>query len=537
MASKANIADVLTANALSDRGASLIAFDRLPPEEPPQWWQAHWFWALLAFVAVVPFLVSPLPPLGDLYSHIGRYHVMLDQGRSPFLHKYYAFEWQLVPNMGQDLLVFVVGQWLGAERAAFLLCALMPPATVLLIRHLSIACHGAVQPTAILALPFAYSFTFLSGFMNFHTGLIAAFSTVLLWLKLKKSYSPARFATLAALAPIVWVFHIAAWAILVVIVMALEAAGLFERYRFNLAAFIRHGWPTAVAVVWPIGLSLLMARSAPVFTAAWPLGDIVYLKAIFLLFPLRNENAAFDVFSVYILFATPVVLLLKKRLRIAVGFGFAAAVLFLLYLLTPTDLMNGFYADLRLLPVIWIFALVAMRPLLSARHTTFMVLAGLALFSARMSMTSYGWLARGTALDKDLGALAHLPRGARVAQASPDLVCIAWENTALTHFASFAIFRRDAFVNTEWIIPGAQIMKPIYLPGSPYNVPPRMTYEDCQGVPIGQWLEDLPRDRFDFVWLFKFQPTPASRKWLKPVFSGPNGSLYRIVRPASRDSR
>ncbi|HXD02474.1 MAG TPA: hypothetical protein VN627_04120, partial [Novosphingobium sp.] len=91
---------------------------------------------------MLPFMCTPLPPLGDLYSHIGRYHVMLTHGESPYLDRYYEFHWALIPNMGQDLLMVPVGRLLGAERGGILLSALILPATILGIRAVSIAAHG-----------------------------------------------------------------------------------------------------------------------------------------------------------------------------------------------------------------------------------------------------------------------------------------------------------------------------------------------------------------------------------------------------------
>src|SRR3546814_12846452 len=79
------------------------------------------------------------------------YHVMVFGEQSEFLRRYYSFNWTLIGNLGQDLLVYPLVPVLGAERAAFLLTALIPPATILGIRQLSLAAHGEVQPSALAA--------------------------------------------------------------------------------------------------------------------------------------------------------------------------------------------------------------------------------------------------------------------------------------------------------------------------------------------------------------------------------------------------
>jgi hypothetical protein len=42
-------------------------------------------------------------------------------------------------------------------------------------------------------------------------------------------------------------------------------------------------------------------------------------------------------------------------------------------------------------------------------------------------------------------------------------------------------------------------------------------------------LRDLPRDKFDYVWVLRVPP-PTGYPWLVPVARGPNSVLYRIVK-------
>lgn len=63
---------------------------------------------------MLPFLVARYPQLTDYPSHLARYHVMLDGGRSPILAGYYGFEWHLAGNLGADLLMVPLGRPIGA---------------------------------------------------------------------------------------------------------------------------------------------------------------------------------------------------------------------------------------------------------------------------------------------------------------------------------------------------------------------------------------------------------------------------------------
>ena len=97
------------------------------------------------------------------------------------------------------------GRVFGVERGAMILCALIPALTILAIRALSIAVHGRVQPLALLALPFTYSFTFLFGFMNFNTGVVAMLWSTVAWYRLQDRPASVRAPVIAVLATACWV--------------------------------------------------------------------------------------------------------------------------------------------------------------------------------------------------------------------------------------------------------------------------------------------------------------------------------------------
>jgi len=49
----------------------------------------------------------------------------------------------------------------------------------------------------------------------------------------------------------------------------------------------------------------------------------------------------------------------------------------------------------------------------------------------------------------------------------------------------------------------------------------------CAVTPMREVLQVLPRDRFDYVWVFH-APMPRTA-WLRPVFSGPDGRPYAVA--------
>lgn len=526
--------------ALANLAGRLFVFDErmVGAGDEARWWQSRRLWLLLALGSLVPFLVAPLPPLGDLLTHMARYHVMLDGGQSPFLRQYFRFDWVVAPNMGQDMLMAVVGPVLGVERGAIFLAALLPPLQILLIRQLSKAAHGAVQPTALLAVPFVYCYTYLYGFMNFHTGVALALAVVLFWLRTQHWSELPRAICLLVLAAIVWFAHLAAWGVLVSALAMFEFAVLIRDRNWSPGYIARRIAFAGLPVLLP-ALLILLGPAREIVGTAPSLPFAFKLKISGMGTPLRDEIKLLDLASLALLLAIPALLLLLRQARLLLSFALVAAFLFVAFWLIPTNSMSGFYADTRLVPVMWIFGLISVRFEGNARTASLIALFAVALFTVRIGATAHGWAERSKSLNAELGALQYIPRGARIANIVPERSCFnAWYDDSLKSVPSLAIVRRDAFVSSYWDIPGQQIMAPIYIPGTPYNGElsfsprgkTRPAGKACSGIDLDRWFAELPRDRFDFVWLFQGDLPEPAKQWLELKYAGPNGKLYAIRR-------
>lgn len=502
------------------------------------WWTRRLLWIALAFASLLPFLLSPLPPVADLLSHIGRYHIMAFRDQSEFLQRYYSFHWTLIGNLGQDLLVYPLVPLLGAEKAGFLMTALIAPATVLGIRQLSIAAHGEVQPSALLALPFAYSFPFLFGFVNYVTGLALCLWVVAAWYRWRDYPGLVRTVIFVALASLVWLVHMAAWAVLIV------ATGCIELAYMHKAL----GW-RPVKIAWQAFVRVLPMIAVPVaLTLAWRDGvagenDLdfsqYWLKPYWAGFILRDQSMLLDLASLALLVLAGVFLRVRRN-RVETGLGLAAVMLLILFLVMPPNVLNSYFADLRLLTPLAIFALTAMGVnRLNHRQKSFLAAAAVILFSVRLGVITAGWMDRSRHLTEDLKALEHVERGARIAVLSPTRMFESWNNTGLSHVASLAIVRRDAFVNTEWDIPGSQLMHPVYNAGQDFNSDKSAKLQmkkGKEGRTIENMIANLPRSRFDYVWLFKTDVPQGQRPGFEEKFRNGESVLYAIkpAVPANR---
>jgi hypothetical protein len=149
-------------------------------------------------------------------------------------------------------------------------------------------------------------------------------------------------------------------------------------------------------------------------------------------------------------------------------------------------------------------------------------------------------MTRGAELEQDLAALNHVPMGARIVVLSHSTECGVWPLAGRNHAASLAIVRRHAFVNTEWDIPGQHLMRPIY--NAVYGFNDSRTVDlfnpayGCPGFRVRRFMRLVPRDRFDYIWIWEAEAPPETKKWLNLVYAGPSSRLYAIAKSSDSHS-
>lgn len=489
-------------------------------------WESPLLWLALALASALPFLVAPFPMLPDWFSHVGRYEVMLHGGDDPWLARYYAFRWSLIGNLGVDLLMVPLGPLLGVERAAHLIAALIPPATLGGIFVLSRAAWGRVAPGALLAASLAYAMTFTLGFLNFCLAQALAFWLAAGWIRLARCSAALRWCFGLAAGAVAWLAHMAGWGMLLVIVGGWEVAAARRAGKSPLAAAraLPLAAPLVPTLLWRTSGAAAAAPSHPYDAGA----KLLWIENLF-----RSEVRGFDLVSTAAVLAGATLmlaLLLRRRAEGQPALLLAAAALGAAFLVLPQWLFESYYADMRMLPAALILLLIGIRPD-SRRLGVIMAAAGLALFAGRVLTTTAGWHARGAALAQDLAVLNRVPVGSRIAVAAYRSACVGWTPSAFDHAPSLAIVRRRAFVNTEFDYAGSHLLRPLYNAGRGFNgIPSNLVAGPrwpCDGRPLADLLEALPLDRFDYVWTFEVTP-PAGTDWLEPVAAGPAGHLYRI---------
>jgi hypothetical protein len=205
--------------------------------------------------------------------------------------------------------------------------------------------------------------------------------------------------------------------------------------------------------------------------------------------------------------------------------------------LLPRIVFGSAYADMRLVPYLFAIALVAVRfkPGASPKLMRAIAIAGLAFIFVRTGATTASTWLYDQRYDRELAALDHVPRGARMVSFIGRPCVEPWAMSRLFHLPGLALERREAFSNDQWVMEGAQLLHIRYLAGWPFVHDPSqiVTSHHCRYEvwrTIDEALATFPRHAFDYVWLIDPPPYDARlTKGLRPIWRSGTSVLYRVV--------
>jgi len=515
------------------------------PLGPRPWWERRSFLAALILLSVVPLLYPPIPPLVDLFGHLGRYRVQLDVATSPWLSQYYGFHWAPIGNLGVDLLVELLAPLLGLELSVKLIVLAIPPLTVAGFLWVAREVHNRVPPTAFFALPLVYSHPFLFGFANFSLSMALAFLAFGLWLRLGRlGKTKLRAWLFVPISIVIFFTHTFGWGTLGLLAFSAEAV----RQHDHGKGWLRSGINAALhasTMALPLVFMLAWRSAAPAGgTEDWFNWDakLAWINSIF-----RDRWKSFEWWSMFALVAVLFEALRNPRLGFSRNLGFSALVLIAVYVLLPRIIFASAYADMRLAPFLFALPLLAIRFRSETHYRTAQVFAvlGLLFYVVHIAAVTVSLAMASNDQQAKLKALDHIPMGSRVASLVGQGCLDRWAMPRNSHIGAMVIVRRHGFSNDQWTIAGTNLLELRYTKPGPFAVDPSeivrpfncakpRPWEIRNNQLRGDWtihqaLERLPRDDFDFLWLIDVPPyDPRYVKGLELVWTGPRSALYRI---------
>lgn len=465
--------------ALTDHGAALARRPRSnvnqpePNFAPTDWWESRLFAAALVIAAAIPLLYPQVPPLVDLLGHMGRYRVELDLARSPDLQRYFEFHWQLIGNLGVDLLIIPLSKLVGLEMAVKLIAIAIPPLTVAGFLWVAREVHGRLPPTAAFALPFAFGHPFLFGFLNYTLSVALAFLAFGLWLRLGRlGRIRLRLALFVPISFLLFICHTFGWGILGLLCFSAEAVRLHDRGDKWWRAAFRAGLQ-ALAMAGPLVL-MLMWRSevSHELTNDWFNWDT---KWLWIRTALRDRWIVVDGGMVALITFVMFIAIRSPRLTLSRNLAFSGAVLALVFALLPRLIFGSAYADMRLVPFVFATLLLSIRFKVGADQSTarWFAIAAATFFALKIVSTTLSLAIASQEQDRAMVALNHVPRGAAaISLVGEPCYTKHWGLIRNAHLGAMATVRRHAFTNDQWAIEGANLLSIKYTQSFPVRCRP-----------------------------------------------------------------
>lgn len=513
----------------------------LDPIAPPtdvsphaHWWERRATVFAMALIAVVPLIYPHIPPLVDLFGHMGRYRVELDLANSPELQRFFGLDWAAIGNLGVDLLMMALGPLLGLEPATKLIVLLIPPLTVAGFLFVAREVHGEVPPTAYFAIPFAFGHPFMFGFVNYVLSIALAFLAFGLWLRLgRQGRTRLRAALFVPISLIVFFAHTYGWGVLGLLCFSAEAVRQHDGGRKWLMAGV-HAALQASVMALPILITILWQSEAHGgHTFGWFNWTS---KWTWVQFTLRDRWEWFDLASLFIPIAILIAALLARGLTFSRNLLFSALVLLASYLIIPRTVFGSAYADMRIIPYVFATALLAIRfkgdPPLRLGYG--LAIAAIAFCVIRLGGNTLSLAIAANDQNAKLAALDHVERGARVLSMNGMACTRVWQLPRNSHLGAMVIVRRFGFSNDQWVMEGMNLLDLTDLRAGFFAADPSQIVRpngcyDRLHMTVDSALASFPRADFDYLWLID-PPAfdPALIADLRLVWRSDGSILYRV---------
>ncbi|HEX8937267.1 MAG TPA: hypothetical protein VF776_03275 [Sphingomicrobium sp.] len=497
------------------------------------WWESRTCLTLVVLATMLPLVYPPIPPLVDLFGHMGRYRVELDLHQSPWLRQYYDYHWAAIGNLGVDLLIIPLGKLLGLEAAVKLIVLAIPPLTAIGMLWVAREVHGRVPPTAFFALPFIYGFPFLFGFVNYTLSVALAFLAFGLWLRLGRLERTAlRSWLFVPISVAIFFCHTYGWGLLGLMCFSADAVRLHDRARSWWRAGLEAALHTSVMALPLLIMIAWRGETHGGSTSDWFNWKI---KWHWIYMALRDRWKLFDIWSLAIPALAFLYALISRKLTFSRNLAFSAIVLALSFAILPRIIFGSAYADMRLVPYLMAVGLLAVRFRGPPNRKMAQVLAivGLLFFATR---TIANTLSLGIAADDQsakLKAIDIMPRGARVISLVGMDCKEYWPMLRNGHLGAMVVVRREGFSNDQWLLEGVNLLDLKYRAAGYFAADPSQLVRPNRCIdPLHRMIDDslsnLPRKDFDYVWLIDVPPyNPQTVADMKAVWRGPGTILYK----------
>jgi hypothetical protein len=368
------------------------------------------WWTVLALVSVIllaPLLIADVPPVLDYPNHLARFVLLAAGPDDKVLGPLFTPHWAVIPNLAIDVIGPPLLRVLPVHVAGRSLLGgvlLLNLAGVLAL-HRALFARRSFWPLASGLV--AYNSTFLLGFLNWQIGCGLAMLFAAAWLTWRERRPVATIAGAAAASVALFFCHLMGLAFFLVLIGSAEA----HAARHGRAVVVRSALLLPV-LAGPTLLWFLTPLRDQAAATHWmnPQEKLVQAAS-----PFINYVFPLDMISAVLVCGGVALGVAVGWLALAPTAGLAIAVLAVLYVALPFDLMSGSFLDTRVAIMLGFLLFAAVDPVRLPRQIGRAVAASLVvLFAVRMAVVAEVWADHRRDLADLRTVIAAVPPGALV---------------------------------------------------------------------------------------------------------------------------
>jgi hypothetical protein len=431
-----------------------------------------WWISLLAMLAAltVPILSVEVPPLTDYPNHLARCYILAFGKTDPILSQMFSSHWQIIPNIGVDLILpalMHIFPPLIAGRIVLALCLLLPVSGTVALSYAYFRQRSFWQIAAGFA---AYNALLFLGFMNFELAIGIALWGAAGWVRFREQYPAATIALSAVIATIAFFFHLVGFCFFVLLIGTYELELIF-RVGLRTKAALQNAATRTLLVAITLAIPLVLYLLSPLGKVAGTIEWARFKDKVFnLLVPFQDYSFGFDLLLIAPVIAFLLLCILTRRARVSPAGLTSSLILLLGYAIMPRGMKGGYFADLRLPIMLGFMVFAAFIPSrLTLRQKVAAGLVLVALFLTRIGYITTTWVRAQRDVSDVREVIASVTPGSTVLAAdvtwhdNPDWFAsmprsrwLPHLTVTYTHLAAFALLDRHAFWSNIFAAPAQQ---------------------------------------------------------------------------------
>lgn len=310
---------------------------------------------LLIVISIVPIWVVDTLPLYDYPNHVARTHLLFSAPADSPLFDFYEINWELLPNLGLEIVTSIFMPGLSADEAARLFISLAFICQAGGVIAVNRAFYGFSSVTVLAAFPLLYSQILLMGFLSYLFGIGVFLIVFAGWVKSGTWSVTWRLLLFSLLTAFLLVIHLYA-----VVLYAITVAG-FEFSRFFRASGSVWNRPKVGLLVGAaqfIPAMIVFAAISPTVSAG---GSIVWSsiwqKAIAWSYAIDLYHPLSQLLAVAMLVTLSFFGLWRGWLNMRRELVLCSILLFIAFLIAPSKYFSSAFVTLRM-PIAILFFLL-----------------------------------------------------------------------------------------------------------------------------------------------------------------------------------